>query len=391
MTNNVLKRLSHVTGIDILNFMNKFLMAFLRLLLLFCVTSIFATTDSSQQILSKLKGFIDTIESQKVDLQGGAVAILYKGQVIYKTTFGYQKGNTGPITEHTLFPLASSSKPVSAIAIALMVDQGLLSFDEKFTLPYIKAPINLIHIMSHTTGYQLRGDIEIEQGFSRQKLFNALKKMQPRTKPGNSYFYSNAIFSMVEEALNKKKLSLEEAMDNLRTAISTSEVKLSVDVSQELAYPHSRKTVDGVDVITALPLPPYYPKTVPAAAGIFASINGMIKIYKLCFGYRPDLISKSTLKRIFTKVRSNHEIFKWRLKLPVDEKNIESTYALGWRILKVKDMPDKDLIFHSGAINGIRSFIGFMPSEDIGIIVLTNQDKRFPMDTGMALWGEFFN
>ncbi len=361
------------------------------MLVLFWVASSFAATDSSQQILLKLKGFISNIESQKVDLQGGAVAILYKGQVIYKTTFGHQKGNTGPITEHTLFPLASSSKPVSAIAIALMVDQGLLSFDEKFTLPYIKAPINLVHIMSHTTGYQLRGDTEIERGFSRQKLFNVLKKMQPKSKPGNSYFYSNAIFSMVEEALNKKKLSLEKSIDNLCTALGTSEIKLSVDADQELAYPHSKKTVDGVDKIAALSLPPYYPKIVPAAAGIFASINGMIEIYKLCFGYRPDLISEATLKRTFTKVRSNHEIFKWRLKLPVDEKNIESTYALGWRVLKVKDRPGKDLIFHSGAINGIRSFIGYMPSAEIGIIILTNQDTKFPIDTGMALWGEFFD
>ena len=368
-----------------------FRIPFLRLLLLFWVASSFAATDSSQQVLSKLKGFISNIESQKVNLQGGAIAILYKGQVIYKTTFGYQKGNTGPITEHTLFPLASSSKPVSAIAIALMVDQGLLSFDEKFTLPYIKAPINLVHIMSHTTGYQLRGDAEIEQGFCRQKLFNVLKKLQPKSKPGNSYFYSNAIFSLVEEALNKRKLSLEEVIDNLRVLLGTNEIQLSkVDPSQGLAYPHSRKTVDGVDVITALPFPPYYPKIVPASAGVFASLNAMIEVYKLCFGYRLDLISNSTLKRMFTKVRSNHEVFKWKLKLPVNEKNIESAYAIGWRIFKVKNKPDKDLIFHGGAINGIRSFIGFMPSEDIGIIVLTNQDKGFPMDTGIALWGEFF-
>jgi beta-lactamase class C len=342
-------------------------------------------------VLLKLKSFIDNVESQKNNLQGGAVAILYKGQVIYKTTFGYQQGRTGAITEHTLFPLASSSKPISAIAIALMVDQGFLNFDEKFTLPYIKAPINLVHIMSHTTGYQFRGDAEIEQGLTRQKLFNILKKLPPKTKPGNSYFYSNAIFSMVEEALNKKQLSLEKAINNLCIALGTNEVKLSVEAGHELAYPHSKKMVDGMDVITTLPFPPYYPKTVPASAGIFASINGMIEIYKLCFGYRPDLISNATLKRMLTKVRSNHEIFKWRLKFPVDQKKVESAYALGWRVLKIKDMPGKDLIFHSGAINGIRSFIGSIPSQDIGLIVFTNQDGRFPLETGMDLWGEFFD
>lgn len=40
----------------------------------------------------------------------------------YKTTFGNQKGNSGVITDKTLFPLESVSKAVSATAIALMVD-----------------------------------------------------------------------------------------------------------------------------------------------------------------------------------------------------------------------------------------------------------------------------
>ncbi|WP_016769827.1 hypothetical protein [Rickettsia sibirica] len=43
---------------------------------------------------------------------------------------------------------------------------------------------------------------------------------------------------------------------------------------------------------------------------------------------------------------------------------IESYYDLGWRILKVKGCSNKDLIFHSGyIINGINSFIGFIPLE----------------------------
>ncbi|AFC69117.1 serine hydrolase [Rickettsia amblyommatis] len=71
---------------------------------------------------------------QKYELQGGAIAILYKGEVIYKTTFGNQKGNSGVITDKTLFPLASVSKAVSATAIALVVDQESLDFDE-ITIP----------------------------------------------------------------------------------------------------------------------------------------------------------------------------------------------------------------------------------------------------------------
>ncbi len=38
-----------------------------------------------------------TAKTKKLELQGGAIAILYTGEVIYKTTFGNQKGNSGVI------------------------------------------------------------------------------------------------------------------------------------------------------------------------------------------------------------------------------------------------------------------------------------------------------
>ncbi|AFC70626.1 serine hydrolase [Rickettsia australis] len=88
------------------------------------------------ELSQKLKSFIKKLELQKDALQGGAIAILYKGEIIYKTTFGNQRGKSGVITDKTLLPLASVSKVVSVTATALMVDQGSLDFDEKFKLPY---------------------------------------------------------------------------------------------------------------------------------------------------------------------------------------------------------------------------------------------------------------
>nr|WP_232202758.1 serine hydrolase domain-containing protein [Rickettsia montanensis] len=130
---------------------------------------------------------------------------------MYKTTFENQKGNSGVITDKTLSPLASVSKAVSATAIALMVDQESLDFDEKFKLPYLKNAISLNNILSHTTGYQFLGNIEIEQGMNRSKLLTLLKKQQASCKPGQCYKYSNIVFSLLEEVLNCKKSSLNAA------------------------------------------------------------------------------------------------------------------------------------------------------------------------------------
>lgn len=70
---------------------------------------------------------------------------------------------------------------------------------------------------------------------------------------------------------------------------------------------------------------------------------------------------------------------------------IESYYALGWRILKLKNHANKGLIFHSGYIEGINSFIGFIPSEELGIIILINQNSKFPLKSGLELWFDYIN
>ncbi|HJD55489.1 MAG TPA: beta-lactamase family protein [Rickettsia endosymbiont of Pyrocoelia pectoralis] len=126
--------------------MKKFLSIFFSIITL-SFPSI--ASESQVKLSPKLTNFIKKLESQKTELQGGAIAILYKGEVVYKTTFGMRKGNVGAITDKTLFPLESTSKAVSAMAIALMVDQGSLNFDETFTLPYLKDTIsyNICYIL----------------------------------------------------------------------------------------------------------------------------------------------------------------------------------------------------------------------------------------------------
>ena len=364
----------------------SFVRLFALIYLLFTYPSVAQT---GLQLPIKFQSFVQELEIQKNELQGGAIAILHEGKVVYKTTFGYQKGNEGVITSATLFPLASLSKPVSAMAIALLVDKGDLSFDDEFKLPYLRNPVNLSNILSHTTGYQFSGNTQIEQGMTRAKLLEILQKQPPKCDPGQCYHYSNTIFSLLEEALNQKKLSFKMAIDNMRTTLKTKDIAvlpLPQDVS--VAYPHLEKTADGIATTKPLPFPPYYPKTVPASAGVFASIDGMVEVFKISFGYRPDLVSDKTLSRIFTPVTSNTDVFNWHLvNWPVDEKIIESYYALGWRVLKIKGQPEKDLIFHGGHINGINAFIGYVPSTKMGFIMLANQNTNIPIEYGLKFWG----
>ncbi|BBH53746.1 serine hydrolase domain-containing protein [Fluviispira sanaruensis] len=370
--------------------MNKFFKLLINTALIinaFYNQKTFSQTKKNKEIRSKIQSFINDIESEKNQQQGFALAILYKGNVIYKTTSGFQKGNKKPITYSTLFPLASLSKTVSATSIALMVEQGKINLDKKFKLPYLKNPVNFTNILSHSTGYHFSGNNQIEQGISRAKLLNILKTKKPNCKPGNCFLYSNATFSLIEEALNLKKLNLNFLIQNLNKSLNTQEIKLlKKDITKNIAYPHKKVKIAGKNKFIPQPFPPYYPKITPASAGIFASINGMIEVYKLAFGYKPNLISKATAERMTRPVILNKKVFKLNIVSPDEKRKLESYYALGWRVLKEKNKKDKDLIYHPGYINGIKSFIGFIPSKDLGIIILTNQESKFASRNGFNFW-----
>lgn len=354
---------------------------FIHLLLILLLVS---NTQSiaAQDIPPKLQNFIQKLESEKQHLQGGAFALLYKGQVVYKSTFGHQRGNKGAITSKTLFPLASVSKAVTGTAIALMVDQGKLNPDESFKLQPLQYPVTLKNILSHTTGYTFKGNYQIEQGMPRSKLMNEIKREKPKHKPGKHYSYSNTLFSLVEEALNMKGSSLNAALKNLRVALKTDGIQMvPFNPSMAVAYPH----IDD----KSLPFPPYYPKAAPAGAGIFASLDAMIEILKLSSGYRSDLISQKSQNLLYTPLISNNDLYKWNIRLKFETEDIDSLYGLGWRIFRPKNHPNKDLIFHSGYIGGISTLMGYIPSEEIGIIILINQKTSIVDKSVLFFWNEF--
>lgn len=347
------------------------------------ILSLFITVPSLTfaEVPEKLKPFIEELESIQDSSQGGAIAIIVKGNVVYKKVYGNKKGLNDPITEKTLFGLASVSKSISAVAVALLVEKGQLSFEDKIRFPFLKNELSFNNILSHTTGYKFTGNAEIEQGMTRKKLLATLQKRKAECRPGECYKYSNFVFSLIDEALHQKGSSLNSAIINLNTVLKTQNIKLlPIESEEDIAYPHSKKHT--------LPFPSSYQKTVPASAGVLASLDDMIEFFKLSFGYRPDLISQATLDKLFKPRKFNTDVFLWNVKFPFPEKKIDSYYGLGWRILKVNGDPNADLIFHSGYIDGARAFIGFIPSQETGLIILSNDnDATSPMQNGINFWG----
>lgn len=98
------------------------------------------------------KAVLYDFENNKVF--GSAYCVIEGQDVVYKKCFGTTSvNNTEPVTENTMFRLASMTKPITAVATLILVQRGLLSLSDKVSeyLPEFKD----IHIKQITQSGKL--------------------------------------------------------------------------------------------------------------------------------------------------------------------------------------------------------------------------------------------
>ena len=93
---------------------------------------------------------------QEKDAFNGAWLYAEKGEIVSKGALGFRDPeDTLPITEDTIFQLASVSKTFTAAAVMLLVRQDLLRPEDEITkfFPEIPYPgVTVRHLLNHTSG-----------------------------------------------------------------------------------------------------------------------------------------------------------------------------------------------------------------------------------------------
>ena len=63
---------------------------------------------------------------------GAAVAIVKDGQVVHLKGYGVrEQGKSDPVTPDTIFNIGSTGKSFTALAVAILADEGKLSWDDR--------------------------------------------------------------------------------------------------------------------------------------------------------------------------------------------------------------------------------------------------------------------
>ncbi|MGZ4037774.1 MAG: serine hydrolase domain-containing protein, partial [Bacteroidia bacterium] len=152
----------------------------------------------------------------------GAVIVSKNGEVVYQKAFGYaDKEHNIPLTDTTLFQLASVSKVITATSVLMLLEKGLIKLDDKFSDYFPEFPypnITIQHLLSHRSGlpnyiYFLNDLVSNKTTkLSNSEVLKLMAERQPKVylKPDKAFNYCNtnyALLALLVEKISQRPFS----------------------------------------------------------------------------------------------------------------------------------------------------------------------------------------
>ena len=150
----------------------------------------------------------------RFDVPGMAVAIVENDKVIFAKGFGVTNLDTNKkVNKDTLFGIASNTKAFTTAALAKLVDEGKLSWDDRVIdhLPefrlydsYVTREMRIRDLLSHRSGLGLgQGDLMIWPSTDKSvdEILAGLQYLKPASSFRSKYAYNNLMFVTAGEVV----------------------------------------------------------------------------------------------------------------------------------------------------------------------------------------------
>ena len=320
-------------------------------------------------------------------LPGAAVAIVKNDRVVYVAAYGVKDLSTNePVTVDTLFQIASTSKAFTSAALAMLVDEGKLSWDdpvrrhlEYFHLSDACADANVTvrDIVSHRTGLSRHDALWDNTPLTREDVIRAAGKVN-LTKPFRSqYQYQNIMFIAAGEVVARASgMSWDDFMKtrvfkplNMTRTVTTDEEWNALDHATAYRYDWKKNSIS--------PQRPIDTTTIGAGGGIKSSARDMANWLR--FQLANGVFNGTQLVGAEALAETKTPHTPIRLENSTRDVHPESnvlSYAFGWN---VQDYRGELLVAHAGALNGFRTNVNLLPRRDAGFVLMTNAGRGYAL------------
>ena len=378
-------RLADNEPFELENVMN----ATIRCLLVTCVLSSIA---SAKDKVNRIDGVTVTGEDNP-DLQpldkmmvtimrdheapGATLAVSRKGKLVYARGFGVANARkTIPVFPSTKFRIASVSKPITSAAVASLVHDGKLQFDDPIGKFFNRAERRMVNpqilkitirqLLQHRGGWDegitydpfmntalIGRELELNRPANQQEVISFVLRRPLAFEPGSKHVYCNFGFILagriIERVSNQsyEKYVQKKVFERLKIR-STVLGRTLVQTRGETQYfDRKQELVDGVvPGVTGKKVPPQYGgwihEYLDAAGGWIATASDLVK-------FADGLNSDSDFL--------SNEVFAELFKPASQDQDEKVYYAMGWNVRTYKNS-DRTYSWHAGDLPGTSSFLG---------------------------------
>jgi CubicO group peptidase (beta-lactamase class C family) len=333
------------------------------------------------------------------NVPGFAVAIVKDDRVVFAKGYGVrQLGKPETVDADTLFAIASNTKAFTAAALAVLVDEGKLKWDDPATKhlpgfqlhdPFVTRELTVRDLLSHRSGLATFGGdlLWFETSYPREEIIRRVRFLKPASSFRSAFGYQNILFLAAGEIVpavtgrSWDDFVRERFFAPLRMTRTTS-VHRQLMSAQNVATPHN-EWEGRVRVIR-------YDNADNAggAGAINSSANDMAQWLRLQLG-------RGTFegRRVFGAERSRemwtpHTVVSGITEAaerfnPTTHFNL---YGLGWSL---NDYHGRLVVSHGGGLDGMTSRVAMLPEENLGLVVLTNSETPLSLVVSNKIFDTF--
>ncbi len=320
-----------------------------------------------------------TMQDWKVP--GAAIAIVKDGKVVLSKGYGLRdvKDNL-PVTEQTLFPIASITKSFTVATLGTLSTEGKLDWDKPVreylpdfrlsddTLTVRVTPRDLV---THRTGLPRHDATWYRSGLSREEMYARLRYLEPNRDLRREFQYNNLMFMTAGYLAGKLSGSTwEEAVqarifDPLGMKSSGFDFGESFKSATDVAHAYRK---DDNEVAREVPV---YPgdKALGPAGVIVSNLTDMTQ-YLLMYLNRgkhgdQQIISPGDIRQMISP----------QMVIQSTDRDPEIGYLHYGMGFFVTTYRGHKYVQHGGNLDGFSLLISFLPDDNIGSVLLLNMDS----------------
>ena len=315
---------------------------------------------------------------------GLSIVVVRNDSVIFLKGYGVRAvGAAGTVDPRTAFGMMSTTKAMTALALAMLVDDGTVRWDDPVTRwlpgfampdPFVTRDLRVVDLLTHSAGLPNADLLWVRGDLDEAEILHRVRGLRPAYPLRGGFIYQNVMYGAagaVIEAATKMSWAdfleqrLFRPMGLTRTWPTYARMAASHDPNVSAAHYRIRDTIRVIADESVDPI--------PAAGAAWSTAEDMGRWLRFLLdsgrvnGRR--LVSDSSFRRLFRPqsfVPSDEFYPTAALTRPH-----WTTYGLGWF---QQDYRGEMVQMHTGSLDGRTAIIGLIPDRRIGVYVFGNLD-----------------